>query len=151
EEPERKLSAAERLAAGDEAELAEERRLEQARQGPPRPSSAYSWVVGIIFLLAVAVGGVNALNSKGPGALGPRNGKGLPVFAAPLVTGPIDADANLKTKPSQPGKTFACDVHLAGSVNVCDLRRKPVVMSFMFTRLADCAPQFDRIQHVQAA
>jgi peroxiredoxin len=143
----RKPSAAERLAAGDAAELAAERKLEQSKA--PRPSSAYSWVIGIVFLMAVAVAGVNALRSNGPGALGPRTGHQLPVFAAPLATGPLDGDANVKERKSQPGHTFACDVHEAGAVNVCDLRRKPVVMTFMFTRLADCAPQLDRVERVR--
>lgn len=143
-------SAAERLAAGDDAEMAAERR-EQQRQGAPRPSSAYSWVVGIVFLIAVAVAGANALRTKGPGALGPTSGHQLPVFAAPLATGPLDGDANVKTRESQPGKTLACDVRGPGTVNVCDLRRKPVVMTFMFTRFADCAPQLDRIEQLRSA
>jgi peroxiredoxin len=146
-----KPSAAERLAAGDAAELAAENRQRKEREGPPRPSSAYSWVIGIVFLIAVAVAGANALRSKGPGALGPTSGGSLPVFAAPLATGPLDGDANIKIKANQPGKTMACDVREAGAVNVCDLRRKPVVMTFMFTRLADCAPQFDRVEHVRAS
>ena len=143
-------SAAERLAAGDDAEMAAERR-EQQRQGPPRPSSAYSWVVGIVFLIAVAVAGANALRTKGPGALGPTSGHQLPVFAAPLATGPRDGDANVKTRKSQPGKTFACDVRGPGTVNICDLRHKPVVMTFMFTRFADCAPQLDRVEQLRSA
>src|SRR4029079_2972794 len=28
--------------------------------------------------------------------------------------------------------------------------QKPVVMTFMFTRLADCAPQFDRVERVRS-
>jgi peroxiredoxin len=144
---ERRPSAAERLAAGDAAELAAENKLEQAKA--PRPSSAYSWVVGIVFLMAVAVAGVNALRSNGPGALGPTIGHQLPVFAAPLATGPLDGDANMKSTPSQPGHTMACDVHINGALNTCELRRKPVVMTFMFTRLADCTPQLDRVERIR--
>jgi hypothetical protein len=143
----RKLSAAEKLAAGDEAELAAERKLE--RKQAPKPSSAYSWVIGIVFLMAVAVASVNAIRSEGPGALGPDAGRQLPVFAAPLVLGPLDGDANIKTRDSQPGKTMACDVETEGALNVCDLRRKPVVMTFLFTRFADCAPQWDNIERVR--
>jgi peroxiredoxin len=146
---ERKLTAAEKLAAGDEAELAAERRQQEERHGPPRPSSAYSWVIGIVFLIAVAVAGANALRSNGPGALGPVSGKQLPVFAAPLATGPLDGDANVRTKANQPGHTMACDVRMTGALNVCELRRKPVVMTFMFTRFAHCAPQLDRVERVR--
>jgi peroxiredoxin len=143
----RRPSAAERLAAGDEAELAAERR---SQPPPPKPSSAYSWVIGIAFLIAVAVAGANALRSNGPGALGPKAGTQLPVFAAPLATGPFDADANVKTKANQPGKTMACDVREPGVMNVCELRKKPVVVSFMFTRFANCAPQLDRVNAVRS-
>jgi len=144
---ERRPSAAELLAAGDEAELAAERKLEQ--QKAPRPSSAYSWVIGIVFLMAVAVAGVNALRSEGPGALGPATGHQLPVFAAPLATGPLDGDANVKARAAQPGHTLACNVRNPGALNVCELRKKPVVLTFMFTRLADCAPQLDRVERVR--
>jgi peroxiredoxin len=106
--------------------------------------------VGIVFLMAVAVAGVNALRSNGPGALGPRIGHALPLFAAPLATGPLDGDANVKARASQPGHTLACNVRESGAVNVCDLRKKPVVMTFMFTRLADCAPQLDRVERVRS-
>lgn len=144
----RKPSAAERLAAGDEAELAAERR-DKEKQGPPRPSSAYSWVVGIVFLILVAVAGANTLRTEGPGALGPRVGRQLPVFAAPTATGSLDGDANVKTKKNQPGKTFACDVTGPDVVNVCELRTKPVVMAFMFTRFANCAPALDQIDRMR--
>lgn len=143
----RRPSAAERLAAGDAAELAAERKVEQSKA--PRPSGAYSWVVGIVFLIAVAVAGVNALRSNGPGALGPRIGHPLPVFAAPLATGPLDGDANVKARAAQPGHTFACNVREPGALNVCQLRTKPIVMTFMFTRLADCTPQLDRVERVR--
>jgi peroxiredoxin len=143
----RRPSAAERLAAGDAAELAAERKAEHAKA--PRPSSAYSWVVGIVFLIAVAVAGVNALSSNGPGALGPRVGHQLPVFAAPLAIGPLDGDANVKARRAQPGHTFACNVREPGALNICQLRKKPVVMTFMFTRLADCTPQMDRVERVR--
>jgi peroxiredoxin len=144
-----KPSAAERLAAGDEAELAAERR-DRERKGPPRASSAYSWVVGIVFLIAVAVAGANALRTKGPGALGPDPGRRMAAFAAPSATGKLEGDANVKERASQPGKTFACDVHGPDVVNLCDLRKKPVVMTFMFTRFANCAPELDRVERLRS-
>jgi peroxiredoxin len=143
-------SAAERLAAGDEAEMAAERG-ERQRQGPPRPSSAYSWVIGIVFLIIVAVAGANALRTKGPGALGPDPGKHLAAFAAPTATGKLEGDANIKERKTQPGKTFACDVHGPDVVNLCELRRKPVVITFMFTRFAKCAPELDRIERIRSS
>ena len=60
--------AADLLAAGDEAELAAERKLE--RRQAPKPSSAYSWVVGIAFLILIIVVGLNSLpNGPSPWAV----------------------------------------------------------------------------------
>ena len=145
----RRPSAAELLAAGDEAELAAERKLEQ-RQAP-KPSSAYSWVVGIAFLILVIVVGVNTIPNSGEGLKGPKPGTVIPAFAAPLATGSIDADVNIKTRGTQPGKTLACNVHVASALNGCDLRKKPSVMVFAGTRGADCLPGLDRIERVRTA
>lgn len=149
-EPERKRpSAAELLAAGDEAELAAERKLEQ--RNAPKPSSAYSWVVGIAFLILVIVVGVNSLPNAGEGLKGPQAGATMPAFAAPLASGGIDADVNIKATGKEPGKTFACDVHVASALNGCDLRKRPSVIVFAGTRGADCLPGFDRIERVRAS
>jgi hypothetical protein len=146
---ERRPSAAERLAAGDEAELAAERRQQQERPGAPKPSGTYTWVIGIVFLIAVAVAGANALRSHGPGALGPKVGVRLAPFAAPTATGSLKGDANVKGKKSQPGNTYACDVHGPDVVNICDLERKPVVLTFIFTRFANCTPELDRVERIR--
>jgi hypothetical protein len=144
---ERRPSAAELLAAGDEAELAAERKLEQ--QKAPRPSSAYSWVVGIAFLILVIVVGLNSLPNAGEGLKGPTGGSVLPAFAAPLATGSLNGDVNIKATGKEPGKTLACNVHIEGALNGCDLRKKPSVIVFAGTRGADCLPGFDRIERVR--
>src|SRR3954454_13204011 len=120
EEPRKRPSAAELLAAGDEAELAAERKLEAQRA--PKPSPAYSWVVGIAFLILIVVVGLNSLPNAGEGLKGPKPGTVLPAFAAPLATGTIDADVNIKTRARQSGKAFACNVHNPSALNGCDLR-----------------------------
>jgi hypothetical protein len=142
-------SAAELLAAGDEAELAAERKLEQRHV--PKPSSAYSWVVGIAFLLLIIVVGLNSLPNAGEGLKGPKPGTELPPFAAPLATSPVDADVNIKANGKEPGHTLACNVHMSAALNGCDLRRKPSVIVFAGTRGANCLPGFDRIQRVATA
>ena len=136
---ERRPSAAERLAAGDEAELAAERRAQEPKRGP---SSPYAWVVGIAFLIMISVGLLNVIRSEGTGARGVAPGLDLPVFAAPLATGSLDGDANI-----DPDK--ACGVRGADVLNSCQLRRRPSVIGFMFTRFADCEPQFDRLERVR--
>lgn len=148
--PERKRpSAAELLAAGDEAELAAERKLEQRKA--PKPSPAYSWVVGIAFLILVIVVGVNSLPNAGEGLKGPQPGTVMPAFAAPLATGSLDKDVNIKATGKEPGKTFACNVHVTSALNGCDLRKHPSVVVFAGTRGADCLPGFDRVERVRAA
>ena len=149
DEPKRRPSAAELLAAGDVEELRAERKLEA--QKAPKPSSAYSWVVGIAFLLLVIVVGLNTLPNSGEGLKGPQSGATMPAFAAPLATGTVDADVNIKATGKEPGKTFACKVHVASALNGCDLRKKPSVLVFAGTRGANCLPGFDRIDRVRAA
>ena len=146
---ERRPSAAELLAAGDEAELAAERKLEQRKA--PKPSSAYSWVVGIAFLILVIVVGVNSLPHAGAGLKGPKAGSILPAFAAPLATGSVDADVNLKTNGKQPGHTLACDVRIPSALDGCALRQHPSVTMFVGTRGANCLPGLDRIEKVRPA
>lgn len=148
EEP-RRPSAAELLAAGDEEELRAERRLEQ--RGAPKPSSAYSWVVGIAFLILIVVVGLNTLPNSGEGLKGPQANTIMPAFAAPLATGTVDADVNIKATGKEPGKTLACDVHAASALNGCDLRKRPSVVVFAGTRGANCLPGFDRIERVRKA
>jgi hypothetical protein len=140
-------SAAELLAAGDEAELAAERKLE--RRQAPRPSSAYSWVVGIAFLILIIVVGLNSLPNAGEGLRGPKPGALMPAFAAPLATGTLDKDVNIKANGKEPGHTMACNVHITSALNGCDLRRRPSVLVFAGTRGANCLPGFDRIERVR--
>lgn len=146
-ERERRTSAAELLAAGDEAELAAEHKLHQRKA--PKPSSAYSWVVGIAFLILIIVVGLNSLPNAGEGLKGPKPGSVIPPFAAPLATGTVDADVNIKANGKEPGKTLACDVHAPSALNGCDLRKRPSVIVFAGTRGADCLPGFDRIERVR--
>lgn len=146
---EQRRSAAELLAAGDEAELAAERKLD--RRKAPKPSSAYSWVVGIAFLILIIVVGLNSLPNAGEGIKGPRPGTIIPAFAAPLATGTVDADVNVKATRKEPGQTMACAVHVRSALNGCDLRKHPSVIVFAGTRGANCLPGFDRIEGVRSA
>ena len=148
-EQRKRPSAAELLAAGDEAELAAERKLEQ--RNAPKPSSAYSWVVGIAFLILIIVVGLNSLPNAGEGLKGPKPGSLMPAFAAPLATGTLDKDVNIKANGKEPGDTLACNVHVASALNGCELRKRPSVVVFAGTRGANCLPGLDRIERVRAA
>ena len=138
-------SAAERLAELDlepEPGTAGSRRLE-----PGRPRGRYLWVLGVAFILAVMVVGVYQIRAGDDGSLrGIPPGQPLPAFAAPLATGRLDGDANVsqgESDPSGAGAEPACEVVGPDVVNLCELRKKPLVLSFIVTRGTDCEPQLD--------
>jgi peroxiredoxin len=116
---------------------------------PPRPGGRYMWVVGVATLILLVVVLVHQLQA-GTGTFlnGPKPGRQLPEFAAPLVNGP-DKDANVVPRSSKSDITPACEVHVPGSLNICDQWDKPVVISFLFVREAHCEPQFDRLERVR--
>ncbi len=134
------LGAEDRSAAQRFEELDErEPEPEPERPAPPRPSSRYSWVVGIAFLLAIIVAGLNAINTEGPG-VGLDPGAEAPLFVAPLAATGLDRDANTEG---------VCGIRLPHTLNLCRLRGERVVLTFFFTRFADCVPQLDRVQQAQ--
>ena len=47
------------------------------------------------------------------------------------------------------GKVPACETVSDEIVNVCELRRKPLVLTFLVTRGADCEPQIDRVERMR--
>ncbi len=148
-EPEGK-SAAERFAELDERDLAEEAE-KRKKDEPPRPSGRYSWVVGVVFFIVIVIGMVRVLSNESvdPGL---DAGDTLPDFAAPLAIGGLDGDVNLKGEDKdsdQDGPKAACQVRGPNVLNICELRRKPVLLTFMFTRAANCEPQLDRIERVR--
>jgi hypothetical protein len=106
--------------------------------------------VGIAFLILIVVVGLNSLPNAGEGLKGPRAGTEMPAFAAPLATGTVDADVNIKANGKEPGKTLACAVHVQSALNGCDLRRGPSVLVFAGTRGANCLPGFDRVERIRA-
>ena len=142
-------TTAERLAELDELAAEEERASK--RPSPPRPSGRYMWVVGVVFVIVVALAGLNAIRHSGGGLRGPNVGEKLPAFAAPLATGQLNGDANVKQNSSQSkgaGDEPACQVHLPGSINSCTLSRKPLVLSLIVPGVAKCEQQLDMFQRL---
>jgi hypothetical protein len=43
----------------------------------------------------------------------------------------------------------ACQVRQEDVVNVCELRERPLVLTFVVTRGADCEPQVDRVERIR--
>jgi peroxiredoxin len=145
-------SAAERLEEQDRVnpEPDDPRR----RPEVPRSSNRYAWVVGILLLMGVGVFTVtSSLPNSGEGLRGPALGSELPDFAAPSATGNADDDADANVRQATGGSAAAgpvpaCEVVSEEVVNVCELRRKPLVLTFLVTRGADCEPQVDRVERM---
>jgi len=134
-----------------------------ADAGPQRPGPGrrYSTFVGIAFLILIAVATLNTIRTEGGGTLGTgedERGMALPEFAVPDArTGPLDQDANLYQDdcstsenpcPADARRTPACRIPRKGAIRVCDLFDRPLVISFWFTRGADCLTTQDIVDRV---
>lgn len=122
---------------------------------PPRSQNKYAWAIGILILMAAGivlfVSTIVRPNS-GRGIEGPKVGSKLPVFAAPLATGNLDGEANVCQKrpcAKSAGPVPACEVRGASVMNLCELRERPLVLTFAVTRGADCEPQVDRVERMK--
>jgi hypothetical protein len=148
------------LGSGEEADQrsAAERFEERDRTHPepdarppevPRPSNRYAWVLGVAFLIVIIIAGINAIPNKGESINGPPAGSHLGKFSAPLATSNLTGDANVCQKrpcPKNAGPVPACDVRSPSVLNICHLWRRPLILTFVFDRGADCFPQVDRVQ-----
>ena len=137
--------------------LAERDRTHPEPAGPPerpRPRNKYAWAVGILFVMVLGVLlFVQTLPNSGEGLFGPGRGTTLKDFATPSVRSDLEGDANVCQKapcPEGAGDTPACELRSEDVVNVCELRRRPLVLTFIFDRGADCYPQVDRTERVKS-
>lgn len=151
-DPADERSAADKLADLDERdpEPDDPRRRPAGPPEPARPGGRYMWVVGVAAMILVTVVLVNQARNAREGRFidGPEVGRPLPEFAAPLIDGP-EADPNLVPRSADTDDTKACEVRVPGSLNICDQWDKPVVLSFLFLRGADCEPYFDKLERVR--
>lgn len=150
--------------AGERLAELDERRPEQpfaeagAGTGHPPPrrrGGRYLGVVAIAFAALIVYAAFDAARnvSSDRGLLrGPAPGSRLPDFAAPLATGSLAGDANVR-RSGQGGEAAgnrpACEVRSPEVVNVCELRERPLVLTFIVTRGADCAPALDTVERVR--
>jgi thiol-disulfide isomerase/thioredoxin len=121
----------------------------------------YSIVVGLFFLVLIAVATIHTLGGGGGGdTLGldrqePR--WPLPEFAVPAAAGQLEGDANVAQDdcesaavpcPGDAERAPACRISTPDSIRVCDLFDRPLVISFWFTKGGDCADQQDIVEAV---
>lgn len=148
-------SAAERLSElddrggegrDDEAAAPSDRRGDPP---PARTGSRYGWVVGVAAFLLIVLAAVNTLPNSGRGREGPQPGSVLPDFAAPSALGASGEDANVRQATGgseQEGVVPACEVRGEDVVNVCELRERPVVLTFV---APGCEDALDRVEAVR--
>jgi hypothetical protein len=121
----------------------------------------YSIVVGLLFVVVVAVALLNTSGEDG-GTLGldrrpPR--WPLPEFAVPAAAGQLEGDANVAQDdcessrlpcPEDAGRTPACRLRTSGAIRVCDLFDRPAVISFWFSKGGGCVSQQDVVDRAYA-
>jgi hypothetical protein len=121
----------------------------------PRPGNKYAWAVGIVAIMGLGILlFLQTLPNEGKGFEGPRHGSIVKAFAAPSALGHLEGDANVCQRADQCSKQIgtrpACTLRSSEVVNVCELRKRPLVLTFVFDRGADCYPQVDRTERIMA-
>lgn len=125
----------------------------------PGLSSRYTLLVGLAFIALVVVATLNTLRTGDSGILGTDavRGERLPEFAVPDIRGELDLDANIaqtacetseRPCPEDARQTPACDIDPQGAIRVCDLFKRPLVLSFWFTSPDECPATQDAVAAV---
>jgi hypothetical protein len=155
EENRERAAAASARALGDALAERDRTHPEPVRRPEvPRPGNKYAWLVGILMFMGLGVLlFAQTLPNEGSGLDGPAKGSRLKAFAAPSAFGNVEGDANVCQRepcPDQAGGQPACSLTSEEVVNLCRLRRRPLVLTIIFDRGADCYPQVDRAERVSA-
>ena len=155
------------LGNGRPSDAADRLSAERADPVPPRRppvtshGNRYAWAVAIVAVMGISVlFFTTSLPNAGQGLKGPEPGTVVPDFAARLATAPFlpgekeeEVDANVCQRQSecneQAGTVPACSLHGHGFFNVCDARKRPMVLTFVFDEGADCNPQVDRVERMK--
>ena len=150
------LGAERRAEIGEKLEERDRTHPEPRRPEVPRPGNKYAWAVGIVAVMGLSILlFFQTLPNKGKGYGGPPHNSIVKPFAAPNALGNVEGAANICARRDRcndrAGKVPACTIHSAEVVNVCDLRRRPLVLTFIFDRAADCYPQVDRTERVMGS
>lgn len=135
---------------------------EPLRPGPPRPparASTYTWLIGVICILALAYITLNTVNTDAPGSRGIEAGKPLPPFSMVLAGSrrtcgdgrPCDANIARRAGSGAEGRRPACELRAPDLLNSCELaERGPVALAFVATRSDRCEEQVDVMEEVRA-
>ena len=146
-----------RAEIGDQLAERDRTHPEQARRPEvPRPGNKYAWAVGIVAVMGLGILlFVQTLPNQGKGLAGPALNSVIRPFAVPNALGDLEGAANVCAKRAncndRAGKVPACTLQSKEVVNVCELRRRPLVLTFIFDRGADCYPQVDRTERIMSS
>jgi hypothetical protein len=137
---------------------------EQEPERPSRsqsfsPGGRYSLFVGLAFVGLIIVAAINAARTGEGTVLGTETVRGepLPEFAVPDIRGSLEGDANVAQDncessdnpcPDSDRRTPACEIDPEGAIRICDLFDRPLVISFWFTRGAECLASQDSFDAV---
>lgn len=125
-------------------------------------ANRYSVIVGLVFLILIALATLHTLNGGGEDTLGLDKQPArwpLPEFAVPAAAGSLEGDANIyqddcgsSSLPctEDPPRVPACQITTAGAIRVCDLFDRPLVLSFWFGTESGCERQQDVVSTVAA-
>jgi hypothetical protein len=139
-------SAADRFAELDARDAAAEGA--PPPRDPRRYAQRYTWLVGVAALIVIVAATISSRSDPQVGT-GLEPGSRLPDFAAPTAASGSSADANVRSAragTSAAGGQPACEVEGPDVVNICELRRRPLVVTFV----ADgCERQLDVVEQVR--
>lgn len=112
----------------------------------------YGRYVGVLGLVIVALITLNTILTKPNGVAGIAPGRPLAPFAAPLVTGNLQGEANIAThaKQGSAGMVPACSVRKAGVLNICQLYEGAPVVLALFVDEGSCASILGDMQTLAA-
>jgi thiol-disulfide isomerase/thioredoxin len=125
-------------------------------------ANRYSVIVGLIFLILIALATLHTLSGGGEDTLGLDKQPSrwpLPEFAVPAAAGELEGDANVyqddcgsSSLPcsESPQRVPACQITTRGAIRVCDLFDRPLVISFWFGTDGGCERQQDVVSEVAA-
>jgi thiol-disulfide isomerase/thioredoxin len=121
----------------------------------------YSIIVGLFFLVVIAIATIHTLNGGGNAEILGLDRQELrwplPEFAVPVAAAKLEGDANVaqddcesSSVPCSEGavRKPACEIGTAHAIRVCELFGRPLVISFWFTKIGDCANQQDVVERV---
>jgi hypothetical protein len=125
-------------------------------------ANRYSVIVGLVFLILIALATLHTLSGGGEDTLGLDKQPTLwplPEFAVPNAAGSLEGDANIyqddcgsSSLPctEDPARVPACQISTPGAIRVCDLFDRPLVLSFWFGTESGCERQQDVVSTVAA-